>query len=250
MDTVGFIQDLPTALVHSFRATLDEVQRADVLLHVRDASLTPRISEAHRAAVEETLRELEALDIPTLEVWNKSDKEQEVDVDEHGNGAEELEPSSPVYMDVESIVESIVDPRNVLCVPSNKGRDRSHTGARRDGNMSYPHGRQQEEERVEVEATRPGGSESEEPNDMDPSGDPIAVHKGPVPASALPGAGCDAIRVSASTGEGLAILLARVDALLHLGDNPRLAPPPSQRYRYVQILPGQEQLSSKTSVRP
>lgn len=74
VDTVGFIQDLPTDLVHSFRATLEEVRRADVLLHVRDASVEPRVYEAQREAVEETLEELGALGVPTLEVWNKVDK--------------------------------------------------------------------------------------------------------------------------------------------------------------------------------
>ena len=72
---MGFIQDLPTDLVHSFRATLEEVRRADLLLHVRDASVEPRVYEAQRAAVEETLGELGAGSVLSLEVWNKVDKE-------------------------------------------------------------------------------------------------------------------------------------------------------------------------------
>ncbi|CAN0410890.1 unnamed protein product, partial [Ectocarpus sp. 13 AM-2016] len=73
VDTVGFIQDLPTDLVHSFKSTLEEVKSADVLLHVRDASVEPRVCEAHRKAVQETLVELGAGGVPTLEVWNKVD---------------------------------------------------------------------------------------------------------------------------------------------------------------------------------
>ena len=70
-DTVGFIRSLPHALVSSFRATLEEVQRAALILHVSDAS-NPLSSEQD-AQVEEVLKELEAGDKPTLHVKNKVD---------------------------------------------------------------------------------------------------------------------------------------------------------------------------------
>jgi GTP-binding protein HflX len=70
-DTVGFIRDLPHTLVTSFRATLEEVRKAEVLLHVRDASSPMR--DEHKAEVEKVLGELEVLDKPTIEVLNKAD---------------------------------------------------------------------------------------------------------------------------------------------------------------------------------
>jgi GTP-binding protein HflX len=70
-DTVGFIRNLPHTLVTSFRATLEEVEKADVLLHVRDAA-DPRSAE-HKVEVEKVLGELGVLDRPRIEVWNKLD---------------------------------------------------------------------------------------------------------------------------------------------------------------------------------
>ena len=70
-DTVGFIRNLPHTLVTSFRATLEEVQQAEVLLHVRDAAST--YGEEQKAQVEKVLGELEALGTPRIEVLNKID---------------------------------------------------------------------------------------------------------------------------------------------------------------------------------
>ncbi len=70
-DTVGFIRNLPTTLVTSFRATLEEVEKAEVLLHVRDAA-DPR-SEEHKLEVEKVLGELDVLSKPRIEVMNKLD---------------------------------------------------------------------------------------------------------------------------------------------------------------------------------
>jgi GTPase len=70
-DTVGFIRNLPHTLVTSFRATLEEVQKAEVLLHVRDASSPVR--DEQKAEVEKVLGELGVLDKPRLEVMNKID---------------------------------------------------------------------------------------------------------------------------------------------------------------------------------
>ncbi|MGA7524387.1 MAG: GTPase HflX [Acidobacteriaceae bacterium] len=70
-DTVGFIRDLPHTLVTSFRATLEEVGQAEVLVHVRDASSPLR--EEHKAEVEKVLGELDVLQKPRIEVLNKAD---------------------------------------------------------------------------------------------------------------------------------------------------------------------------------
>ena len=77
-DTVGFISELPTELVAAFRATLEEVSEADIILHVRDAAHPD--SMAQRADVEQVLRGLvsdgtldEAWESRTIEVLNKAD---------------------------------------------------------------------------------------------------------------------------------------------------------------------------------
>jgi GTPase len=70
-DTVGFIRNLPHTLVSAFRATLEEVQRAALILHVSDAS-NPLSSEQD-AQVERVLKELEAEGKPRLRVMNKID---------------------------------------------------------------------------------------------------------------------------------------------------------------------------------
>ncbi len=70
-DTVGFIRNLPTTLVSAFRATLEEVEKAEVLLHVRDAA--DPLAEEHKAEVEKVLGELEVLGKPRIEVMNKVD---------------------------------------------------------------------------------------------------------------------------------------------------------------------------------
>jgi GTP-binding protein HflX len=70
-DTVGFIRNLPHTLVTSFRATLEEVERAEVLLHVRDASSAMR--DEQKAQVEKVLGELEVKGKRVIEVMNKID---------------------------------------------------------------------------------------------------------------------------------------------------------------------------------
>ncbi len=70
-DTVGFIRNLPHTLVTSFRATLEEVEQAEVLLHVRDAAST--YGEEQKSQVEKVLGELNALSKPRIEVLNKVD---------------------------------------------------------------------------------------------------------------------------------------------------------------------------------
>jgi GTP-binding protein HflX len=73
-DTVGFISDLPTMLVAAFRATLEEVIEADIILHIRDMSHEDAGAQSHD--VEKVLGELgiEATDRRLIEVWNKIDR--------------------------------------------------------------------------------------------------------------------------------------------------------------------------------
>lgn len=70
-DTVGFIQDLPEALVAAFSATLDELADADLLLHVIDCS-NPSF-ETQMNAVEKLIERLHLIDIPMIRVFNKKD---------------------------------------------------------------------------------------------------------------------------------------------------------------------------------
>jgi GTP-binding protein HflX len=70
-DTVGFIQKLPTTLVAAFRATLEDIAEADLLLHVVDISHPNAMNQAE--AVHETLEEIEADHVPVITVLNKID---------------------------------------------------------------------------------------------------------------------------------------------------------------------------------
>jgi GTPase len=77
-DTVGFIRDLPKDLVAAFRATLEELEDASLLLHVIDASDPAR--DAQVEAVEKILGSLDLLGRPRLKVWNKIDRLSELEV--------------------------------------------------------------------------------------------------------------------------------------------------------------------------
>lgn len=70
-DTVGFIQKLPTTLVAAFRATLEEISEADLLLHVID--ITHQNAYAQSESVLQTLKDIEAYHIPILTILNKID---------------------------------------------------------------------------------------------------------------------------------------------------------------------------------
>jgi GTP-binding protein HflX len=71
-DTVGFIQKLPTQLIAAFRATLEEINEADLLLHIVD--ITHPSAQSQWQSVQETLSILKADHIPTITVLNKIDK--------------------------------------------------------------------------------------------------------------------------------------------------------------------------------
>ena len=88
-DTVGFISDLPTTLISAFRATLEEVRAADVIVHVRDISHAD--SEAQSQDVEAVLDEIGVADHAdrVIEAWNKVDL---LDADARAALAQEQEP--------------------------------------------------------------------------------------------------------------------------------------------------------------
>jgi GTP-binding protein HflX len=83
-DTVGFIQKLPTTLIAAFRATLEEVAEADLLIHIVDTS-HPNVLQ-HIETVEDTLAEIDVPSIPRILVWNKMDKWGTVPLPERHGG--------------------------------------------------------------------------------------------------------------------------------------------------------------------
>lgn len=87
-DTVGFIQKLPTQLVAAFRATLEEISEADLLLHVLD--ITHPNAQEQAQAVEATLKELGVGDTPVVTVLNKIDRIEGMQTTEVEQLAQEL----------------------------------------------------------------------------------------------------------------------------------------------------------------
>jgi GTP-binding protein HflX len=110
-DTVGFISDLPHELIESFRATLDEVREADVILHVRDIA-TPD-SDAQSQDVAAVLTELGIESIGgrrTLEVWNKIDRvdpEARDDLVERARRCGAMAVSSLTGEGIENLVQAV-----------------------------------------------------------------------------------------------------------------------------------------------
>jgi GTP-binding protein HflX len=84
-DTVGFIRDLPHALVAAFEATLEETAQADLLLHVVDSASEDR--DAQIAAVNQVLAEIGAAEVPQIMVWNKIDLTRAAPAVERGDCA-------------------------------------------------------------------------------------------------------------------------------------------------------------------
>lgn len=103
-DTVGFISDLPTQLVAAFRATLEEVTAADVIIHVRDMANPAALSQ--KTQVLNVLAELGivegdggASNIPIIEAWNKwdaIDEEQRQELSALANGDADIVPMSAI----------------------------------------------------------------------------------------------------------------------------------------------------------
>ncbi|WP_448664514.1 GTPase HflX [Sphingomonas sp. CJ20] len=109
-DTVGFVSELPTQLVAAFKATLEEVISADLLIHVRDVAHPD--SEAQRADVEEVLREIGvAEETPRFEAWNKLDlldEEQRAQLLEGAARRQDVMPISAITGEgVATLVETV-----------------------------------------------------------------------------------------------------------------------------------------------
>ncbi|ABE39824.1 GTP-binding protein, HSR1-related [Rhodopseudomonas palustris BisB5] len=97
-DTVGFISNLPTQLVAAFRATLEEVLEADLILHVRD--IAHEDAEAQDRDVDAVLRQLgvEADSGRILEIWNKIDRFEPEQLEELRNIAARRSPDHPCFL--------------------------------------------------------------------------------------------------------------------------------------------------------
>jgi len=107
-DTVGFIQKLPTDLVAAFRATLEELSEADLLLHVIDIAHQSAFEQTQ--SVEQTLKDLGVGERPTLLVLNKVD----ILRDDAGNGVRDFDEARAV------IQGAGAPPRNVVLVSAEK----------------------------------------------------------------------------------------------------------------------------------
>ncbi|HJP58681.1 MAG TPA: GTPase, partial [Gemmatimonadaceae bacterium] len=119
-DTVGFIRKLPHNLVASFRATLEEVNEADLLLHVIDAS-HPNWEE-QRQVVDQVLAELGAAEKPVLYVFSKIDAMAEADLTALRIRIGNLLPNSAVF--VSALDEGGLEPlRRALMAAMRKGTE-------------------------------------------------------------------------------------------------------------------------------
>jgi GTP-binding protein HflX len=107
-DTVGFIRNLPHNLVTSFRATLEEVAQAEILLHIRDAAST--YGEEQKVQVEKVLDELESLGKPRIEVLNKIDllsEEEQRGLLERSKGSGEVALSARTGEGMDTLLAAI-----------------------------------------------------------------------------------------------------------------------------------------------
>jgi GTP-binding protein HflX len=111
-DTVGFIQKLPTTLVAAFRATLEEIAEADLILTVVDSTDANAIS--HIETVDDTLAEIDIPPVPRMVVWNKIDAEGSIDdttsLESHGGTAEyvaQVRVSAHTSEGIPQLLESI-----------------------------------------------------------------------------------------------------------------------------------------------
>ncbi|MGH9413688.1 MAG: GTPase HflX [Terriglobales bacterium] len=106
-DTVGFLRDLPHGLINAFRATLEEVTRASLLLVVADAASSER--EQHQAQVRQVLAELGVAATPQILVWNKSDIMTDADAEPAitGSGPQPLLVSARTGAGLEALLQRL-----------------------------------------------------------------------------------------------------------------------------------------------
>ena len=106
-DTVGFIQKLSHHLVEAFKATLEELKFADILLHVVDSSNPSR--EEHMDVVYKTLKDLGCEGKPVITVFNKIDKDVELPLPYDKNSSMSLAISAYNEIDLEKLIKGIED---------------------------------------------------------------------------------------------------------------------------------------------
>jgi GTP-binding protein HflX len=104
-DTVGFIRNLPTTLVSAFRATLEEVQRAALLLHVSD--VTSPVAPEQQRQVEQVLKELDVMSTPQIRVMNKIDLLPEVQRRSLTSATNTVYVSAAANLGLENLLEAI-----------------------------------------------------------------------------------------------------------------------------------------------
>jgi len=133
-DTVGFISELPTELVAAFRATLEEVLDADLIVHVRDISHANTIEQARNVA---TILEQLGIneDAPMIEVWNKldllKDDDQAALLEKATRSDDKFAISSTTGQGIDQLLEAIsanlTDPKieRELLIPYSEGRKRA-----------------------------------------------------------------------------------------------------------------------------
>jgi GTPase len=106
-DTVGFICNLPTTLVSAFRATLEEVQRAALLLHVAD--VTSSSAHDQQRQVESVLKDLEVMDRPQIRVMNKIDLVPQTQRRDLKNTANTIYISAQKQLGLDDLLSAIDD---------------------------------------------------------------------------------------------------------------------------------------------
>ena len=106
-DTVGFIENIPHDLIKAFRSTLAEVKFADALLVVIDSS--DKHHKAHKKVTEDTLRDLDALSIPRIYVYNKADLKDEGTIAVNSDDKETVYISAKTGYGIDELLDRIED---------------------------------------------------------------------------------------------------------------------------------------------
>jgi GTP-binding protein HflX len=134
-DTVGFIRNLPTTLVSAFRATLEEVQRAALLLHVAD--VTSLSAHDQQSQVESVLKDLEVMDRPQIRVMNKIDLVPQTQRRELTNTENTVYISAQKQLGLDNLLSAIDGHLEIdalqkmrICVPQSEGKLLAQIAAR------------------------------------------------------------------------------------------------------------------------